>query len=302
MGNSRFTDASWTLASAAPRAAKSHAEVFRNTTVKKEFDPVHIKIRESRDSEANPKSTPVMIWLDGTGSMGNVAHQIAKDELGKVFSGIYDRKPVTDPHILAGMIGDVLTDRFPSQATQFEGDIKVHDQLLQLVIEGNGGGNGTETYDGAWYFAATKTVADNWEKRGKKGFLFTIGDEPAPRGLTSENILRMFGDHVQKDLTAAELLKMAQEKWEVFHLIIAQGGGSAYPNVKSSWNELMGERAINVDDFTKLGEIIISTMQIINGTDFQTVVSSWSGDTSLTVANAVGALAKQSPSEALATL
>ena len=34
-----------------------------------------------------------------------------------------------------------------------------------------------ESYELALYFAAYKTSCDAWEKRQKKGYLFTLGDE-----------------------------------------------------------------------------------------------------------------------------
>lgn len=293
MGNSRWDAGDWVNTSSL-RASMGASEIYAKAATP-EVQAKNITVRESRDSDANPNSTPVMLWLDGTGSMGEVARQIAANELGKVFQEILDRKPVSDPHLLAGVIGDVRYDRSPVQATQFEADIKVSDQIASLYLENGGGGNSSESYDAAWYFAAKKTVTDAWEKRGKKGFLFTIGDEEAPYGLTSQHILQFFGDHTQTDLTAEQLLRMAEEKYEVFHLMIAQGShvnvhkrGDA---VKSSWTELLGQRAIWVSDYTKLGEIIVSTIQIIAGHDVDKVIASWSGDTSLVVADAVRALA-----------
>ena len=38
------------------------------------------------------------------------------------------------------------------------------------------------------YFAAMHTKIDSFIKRGKKGYLFTIGDEPVPGDLTKEQI------------------------------------------------------------------------------------------------------------------
>lgn len=294
MGNARFTSSAWASTVNTRSAAMNAADVYTRHTAREDFKPVNIKIRESRDSDANPNSTPIMLWLDGTGSMGDVALQIAKTELGKVFLEIYDRKPVTDPHILAGVLGDVRYDQYPVQATQFEGDIKVSDQMADLVIELGGGGNRTESYEAPWYFAATKTVTDAWEKRRKKGFLFTMGDEEAPTGLTSEQVLRFFGDHIQKDLSAEELLKMAREKWEVYHLMIAQGSHAraAERQVRESWSALLGQNAIWVPDYSKIGEIIVSAIQIANGADIDKVVSSWSGDTSMVVGAALNALAK----------
>lgn len=303
MGNSRWSSATWAN-TAALHATMDVGAVYASTDAKKEYLPKNITVRESCDSDANPESTPVMLWLDGTGSMGMVAHQIASSELGKVIQEILDRKPVTDPHLLAGVIGDVRYDTQPVQATQFEADNVLVDQLVSLYLEGGGGGNASESYDAAWYFAATKTKCDAWEKRGKKGFLFTMGDEEAPYGLDASHIHENFGDHVQVNYTAEQLLRMAEEKWEVFHIMIGEGSHArmAGDSVRSSWSKLMGQRAIWCSDVTKLGEIIVSTIQIVSGVDTNKVISSWSGDTSVVVADAVRGLTVGGGSAGIATL
>jgi hypothetical protein len=52
-----------------------------------------------------------------------------------------------------------------------------------------------------------------------------------------------------------------------------------------------------VADHTKLPEIIISTMQVVNGEDKDDVIKSWSGDTSLVVAKAVNGLVAETSAE-----
>jgi len=45
-----------------------------------------------------------------------------------------------------------------------------------------------------------------------------------------------------------------------------------------------------VDDYTKLGEIIVSILQVRQGRDSDAVASSWSGDTALVVRSALKGL------------
>ena len=46
---------------------KSRSEIFKHN-LERDLDPRYIKIRESCDSEANPKSTPIIVAVDQTGS------------------------------------------------------------------------------------------------------------------------------------------------------------------------------------------------------------------------------------------
>jgi hypothetical protein len=205
---------------------------------------------------------------------------------------IYDREPVKDPHVCCMAVGDAISDRSPLQVTQFEADIKLADQMKNFFLEGNGGGNSGESYTLAWYFAAFKTRCDAITKRHRKGYLFTIGDEAPHAVLTRDQIKRFIGDDVEADMESRDLLGTLSANWEVFHLIVKP----AYPEAVTKWRALLGERAIDVSDHEKLAEIIVSTIQIIEGHHADDVVKSWSGDTSLVVADAVKSLAPRGAS------
>jgi len=286
MGSSRWSPTDWDGYSATTQKKSQH-QIFTSSSLNADLNPLNIKVRESVDSAANPKSTPLILAVDETGSMGYLATEIIQKGLGIVMKEVYDRKPISDPHIMCIAVGDSKCDRSPLQATQFEADLALADQMEKFHIEGGGGGNGGESYHLVWYFAAMKTKTDSMMKRKKKGYLFTIGDEPPHMTLTKDEITRVFGDNAEADFTSRDLLDMASQSYEVFHLIINPGEYS-----DSRWKELLGERAIAVTDHTKLAEVIVSTMQVIEGEDADTVINSWSGDTSLVVRNAVNSLAK----------
>ena len=71
------------------------------------LNPKGVMFRESRDSADNPQSTPVIVALDVTGSMGMIADVIAREGLGTLFTSILDRKPITNPHLMFMGVGDV---------------------------------------------------------------------------------------------------------------------------------------------------------------------------------------------------
>lgn len=66
--------------------------IYTSTGLHKDLNPKGITFRESRDSVDNPNSTPIIVALDVTGSMGILADVIAKEGLGILFEGILDRK------------------------------------------------------------------------------------------------------------------------------------------------------------------------------------------------------------------
>ena len=255
-------------------------QVFKQTTIKPIFDPKGVMLRESRDSEVNPNSNAIILGLDVTGSMGIVAEKIATEGLGKLVDGILTRKPVDDPHVMVMAIGDAFCDLAPLQVSQFEADIRIAEQLKELWLEGGGGGNAFESYDIPWYFAGKRTAIDCFEKRGKKGYLFTIGDEPPPpQGLTSQQINSIFNGGEEKSYSSEEMLELAQEKYNVFHIICEQGSHCSYnqsrDNTIAKWRNLLGKKAILLSDYDYISEVIISVMEVNEGADPESVINSW---------------------------
>jgi len=293
MGCGNWNAEDWKRYSSARISGRGAREIYRARECDPKYDPLNIKVRESRDSADNPLSTPIIIGLDVTGSMSPILEVTAKT-LGTMVGEILDRKPVTDPQIMFAAVGDSTCDRAPFQATQFESDIRIASQLTELWFERGGGGNNFESYPLAWYFAANKTSTDAWEKRGRKGFIFTMGDDCFPGKITAAEINRVFGDRVSSDISVKSLYAQVCRRYEVFHLMLEQGGSARFMK-PDRWRELMGERAISVSDYSRLPQIIVSLMETVSGKDVNDVIDSWEdSDTRLAVRNAVGGLADPS--------
>lgn len=297
--DARWSPADWDAYKTTHVSGKSAREIFSAREMKPEYDPKKITIRESRDSDANPFSTPVIIGSDVTGSMGMIAHELmGGDGLNTLAREIYDRKPVPDPHIMVLAIGDAECDRAPLQATQFEADIRLADQVRSLWIEGGGGGNPGESYSLAHLFAAMKTSTDAAEKRGRKGYLFTIGDEPNLDGVRKDQIKRVLGIEAQADMSASDCLKIAQRDWEVFHVVLINEGRCKYDKtgVLKNWAGFMPkDRIIELQDVKALAETVVSVIQVTEGARAEDVAASWSGSTAVAVRSAIGALEGRAP-------
>lgn len=299
MGCGTFTSKDWNnyTTSKGITAQSSYSSIYKSNSMKDSLNPKGVTYRESCDSTDHPNSTPIILGIDVTGSMGDLAATIAKESLHTLMTELYDKQPVPDPHVMFMAIGDAYSDYSPLQVSQFEADIRIAEQLTDIYFEGHGGGNGGESYLLAWYFAARHTKIDSFEKHGRKGFLFTIGDEPNHAKLTVNQVKKIFGDDIEADLTAEELLTEVTRQYEVFHLIV-KDGERRYGSV-TEWNKLLSERAMEVTDYTKIPEIVESTLEILNGADIATVSSQWDGNTSLVVQNAVKGLSTVDSSKEL---
>lgn len=278
-------------------AGRRAADIFTTHGPRAEFDPARFATRESRDSAINPASTPIALFSDVTGSMGIVAETMIRQGLDTVMREIDRRRPVSDPHILVGAVGDAFTDRMPIQMTQFEAGIVLAEQLGRLWIEGGGGGNNGESYLAAHLAAGMKTSLDSFERRGRKGILFTMGDEPNHPTLTRGQIERVLGMPAERDLSATECLTIAQRSWEVFHIVFTEVGYAAHDRrrVLRSWQPLLGERVLLLDDHTRVAELVVSTLQLMAGEPMGDIVGSWTGSTAVSVAKALDGLAGGGP-------
>lgn len=291
-GTSRWDPDAWASYTKST-ASKPRAAIFTASSgMKDSLNPLNVKVRESRDSAINPESTAVIVGIDVTGSMGMIAEALAREGLGVLFKEILDRKPVSDPHLMFMAIGDAACDTSPLQVSQFECDASIITQLTDIYLEGGGGGNDWESYNLPWYFAATHTSIDCFEKRGKKGYLFTVGDEYPAHDLTIAQIRKVIGDTPQAKLSNEELLTMVTRMYHVFHVVVEQGSCVRYHGAKvaEAWKEVLGQHVLILSDYTKLSEVIVSAIQVVEGEKAADVVKSWSKETALVVSKAIGDL------------
>lgn len=282
MGNSRWSASDYNTYAATTNYRSAPREQVFSHHVDEKLDPRNVKVgkgdrkglqlRESIISESNPDPTPIILGLDVTGSMGEVAEQIAKNELPKLMTAIHEKGVVTDPHVMFMGIDDVFAQGHGAlQVSYFEPDLRIVEQLRKMWLVGNGGGNGSESYDLAWYFAGHYTYLENYEKTGKPGFLFTFGDEPAPFNTVDKRDLEtIFGPGDYEDTTPEASLRSAQQKFQVFHIVVERGYNSK--ELRASWTRMLGNNAIFLRDTSKLTEVVLATMAIANGANLQEVV------------------------------
>ncbi len=225
----------------------SMEEIFTQTTMDAKMNPKGA-IRECCETEEHPDTLPIIIGLDVTGSMGHVPAHLIKNDFPEVMKKILD-EGVPCPQLCFVAYGDHLCDDFPLQVGQFEASDELMEKwLTKIYLEGGGGGNGGESTTLVYYFAARHTSCDAITKRGKKGLLITIGDEPNHAEYAKYEMNKIFGG-VERKLTSAEIIDEARKNWEIYHINILDWVGSTAP-VKRCWEELLGDHFISVEDNT----------------------------------------------------
>lgn len=232
------------------------SQVYQAVRIDPQLDPKGV-MRECRDSEEHPETIPIILALDVTGSMGEAAKMCAA-KLNDIMENLYGR--VKDVEFLMMGIGDLAYDDAPIQATQFESDVRILDQTTKIFFEGGGGGNSFESYTAAWYFGLHHTDLDCW-KRGKKGIIITMGDEPLNPYLPGKALANTLGKPTQ-DVATEDLYQAVTEKFDVYHIAITDSHGSYShyaDGIKKSWGKMLGQRCLyaNCDDLDKvIGQIV----------------------------------------------
>jgi hypothetical protein len=200
-------------------------------------------MREVVVSDEHPNPTPIAIVLDVTGSNFRAA-EVVHRELANLFERL--QSVCSDPQINVCAVGDAYSDEYPLQVGQFESDIRVAKQLEAMILEGNGGGQMCETYELAAYFLARHTNPEPFDRQGRKGFVFFMGDEMPYDVVRSKHVKQLVGQDLEADISTKQIFQELQERYEVFFLFQKQG---AYreAQILPTWRDLLGERALVLD-------------------------------------------------------
>lgn len=229
--------------------------LYRSRNLQKELSPYNV-VRECCDSEEHPNTIPVILALDVTGSMGSAAAEVAKT-LNVVMTSLYEK--INDVEFMIMGIGDLAYDDAPIQASQFESDIRIAEQLDKIYFEGGGGGNAFESYTGAWYFGLNHTKLDCWN-RGKKGIIITMGDEPLNPYLPKGRLSLVTGDRLQADVETSELYNSVIEKFDVYHLAVNDRETSyrSYRDrIASTWGKYLDDDHLKVVTLNNISQTIV---------------------------------------------
>lgn len=237
-----------------PEARKTHEALLpKNVT------------RESRDSEAHPESNAIGVVFDVTGSMGSIP-RVLQEKLPKLLGLLTSKGYIPDPQILFGAVGDWTCDNSPLQMGQFESGNEMEGDLGRLFLEGGGGSGLQESYIEALYFFARHTETDCFEKRGKKGYLFLIGDEKSWPKVTVDEAESVFGDKIQAPVSLEQLLGEAREKYQVFFLMPKTCDYSGMNEIENFWKQLLGQNFIALKDASAVSETIAAIVGLSEGT------------------------------------
>jgi hypothetical protein len=268
-------------------------------------------MREVCISTEHPNPTPIAIVLDVTGSNIEAARAVHA-KLPQLFGVLQRIGGIEDPQILIAATGDANTDQVPVQFGQFESDNRVDDQVSALYLEGNGGGQSSETYELIAYLLANHTHLEPVEKQGRKGYAIFIGDEKpydaVRRSYGRHTLESLTGDVVEADISTKDVFAKLDEQFHVFYLFQMQGNYGRMGDEKrilAPWRELLGDNALTLEDPNAVCEFVAGLLAKMEGglddddivgaltaAGFDAKTSAIAGKTLATVGGGGGAVAK----------
>lgn len=246
------------------------------------LDPKGVKFRESRDSDAHPASNAIVVGLDVTGSMSSIP-RVMQTKLAGLMRMLLAKNYLADPHVLFGAIGDGFSDRVPLQVGQFESGIEMDADLNNLFLEAGGGGTMSESYELFYYFMARHTAIDCFEKRNKRGYLFTVGDELCYPVVSKDMVASVIGDTLQEDIPTAEIIQECMKMYECYHIIPSGANHTGDSRLLTGheqrgervpgWTELLNQNVVQLDNVDLVCETIAAIIGVAEGVaDASTIV------------------------------
>lgn len=242
------------------------------------LDPLKMKngMRESCFAVGFADATPIIVSIDGTGSMEQVPFKI-QEGLPDLFTLLVEQGVSDHPNIMFMLHDDenVVTNA-AFQMSQFETDApKLLGSLNELIIPHNGGGNQGEAYHLPIYAAANHTRLECFERDQTKGFFFLIGDEepyyfngdPTKEGTQPDIAKAVFGDILEKTVTILESLKKLAQRYNVYVIRPGHTGHGKNKAILERWRELFKKAGLDPECVLEIKETeaIIPTIALTVG-------------------------------------
>ena len=193
---------------------------------------------------------PIIVFLDGTGSMGDSA-KVAYDKAPMIWGQIEQQRFLADPAMSLAVVGDEFSDRFPVQVSDFAVGLKIHQEFPKLFLEGCGGRTKEESYEAAVHYVLDHA---KFEVPADHAFAFIVGDEAPYRthgGLSTKVIMDKFG-----------------KTWDTW--LLHRKYSSHYPkddpNIVRAWKQVLDpERIVCFTDMKAIADIILGIIAIRTG-------------------------------------
>lgn len=250
-------------AAAKTSGAKGYSDDAERTLDQKTIDPSLLPKGFRLECVAK---NPLVYCFDITGSMGKLP-KIIWDKWPGIVGQIMARNYLPEPEMSITAVGDIRSDKSPLQVCDFDSLRNLDRWLKRVHFEGNGGGQGSESYEMIAYYYLHYFDMPYAEL---PIFLMT-GDEACVEQLYANDLRQHFGgDH--EPTTATQVFAALLDKFQgnVFriHRPYEGHGREGWDNTSiiAQWEGLLGrERVIQLSDDRAIGDITLGLYAIVSG-------------------------------------
>lgn len=197
----------------------------------------------------------IIIVLDVTGSNIDFA-RVVYDKMPMFYGQIEQKGYLKDFEISVCAVGDSRYDNYPLQIANFAKGTEIDSWLEKLVLEGNGGPWGCESYELAAYYLLKNTNFEN----GSQPIIFFIADEEPYPTLERSEVEKIGLTFNQISNPFVELRKKVKDN--VFGLI-----NKPRRNVLPTWKSLLApQHTIEIKEEKSIIDLMLGIISMISST------------------------------------
>lgn len=231
-----------------------------NTKLHKSNDPQRFQDQKLSCDHKHP----IVFALDVTGSMGDWP-KVIYDKLPMFYGQVMMQGYLSDPSISFCAIGDATCDQAPLQTTDFGQGLQLDQLLSKIFLEGGGGPGSEESYELSAYTYLKQVDLQNVEIP----YFFVTGDEHYYSKIPKSIVNKIFGPNTQQEnnVEADKIWKGLMEKYNVFHLHKAYGGGgNENDKIVKQWSTALGsDRILHMKTPKSCIDVILGVIALTSG-------------------------------------
>lgn len=248
-------------------STQSFSDVSRDTITSKWAPDKSVLPTNFKDIEIYAGQDIVIVAIDGTGSMGDDTF-IIRDKIVLLEGQLRIQGYLKNPLIMIVMVGDAYSDRYPIQVSKPERGDALIAEIEKTYPEGNGGGQGKESYELTAYYLLNHVKLDD---TNAKPYVFFLGDEGVYTTINAEQVEEHIGERMENDMDTKTVFKQLCQKYNVFRLHREYSGyGNADDVIVKQWKDLIGQE--RVQRLTKPKEVVDDILGIVAvGTKSRTI-------------------------------
>ena len=206
---------------------------------------------------------PIIIMLDVTGSNINFA-RLVYDKLPMFYGQIEQKGYLDDFDISFCAVGDAYSDKYPLQVADFAKGLELDAWMEKIVLEGNGGGQQSESYELAAYYLLKMTEFES----DANPVIFFIGDE-SPYPTVNVDQAKAFKIPVSESIDPfADLRKKFNNN---VYMLLNKYGGRFVDKITDSWtSRLAPEHVIKIFEEKAIIDLMLGILAIMSRKSLKT--------------------------------